>query len=183
LLKTFNSDDWSRLSSYHLSLRGTRIDFVDSSRSLCRIRSKHPNIFTIFEIGQQDQIHFIATEYIDGLSLRQIISKESFRIEQSIRLGDSDRVGTQRQHTLQESFTAISNLTTIMVRSDGFVKVLDFGLAKLGEHTSRTSDPEAATLQVVQTDPGKIMGTAITCHLKQTRGLQLDERTDIWSWE
>src|SRR5215204_1797343 len=140
----------------------------------------HPNIFTIFEIGQQDQIHFIATEYIDGLSLRQIISKESVRIEQVLDWGTQIASALAAAHAAGIIHRDIKP-DNIMVRRDGFVKVLDFGLAKLGEYTSRTSDPEAATLQVVQTDPGKIMGTANYMSPEQTRGLQLDERTDIWS--
>ena len=140
----------------------------------------HPNIFTIFEIGQKDEIHFIATEYIDGLSLRQIISKESVRTEQVLDWGVQIASALAAAHTAGIIHRDIKP-DNIMVRRDGFVKVLDFGLAKLGEYTGRTSDPEAATLQVVQTDPGKIMGTANYMSPEQTRGMQLDERTDIWS--
>jgi serine/threonine protein kinase/Tol biopolymer transport system component len=140
----------------------------------------HPNIFTIFEIGQKDEIHFIATEYIEGLSLRQIISKESVGIEQALDWGTQIASALAAAHAAGIIHRDIKP-DNIMVRRDGFVKVLDFGLAKLGEYTSRTSDPEAATLQVVQTDPGKIMGTANYMSPEQTRGLQLDERTDIWS--
>jgi eukaryotic-like serine/threonine-protein kinase len=140
----------------------------------------HPNIFTIFEIGQKDEIHFIATEYIEGMSLRQIISKESVRIEQVLDWGSQIASALAAAHAAGIIHRDIKP-DNIMVRRDGFVKVLDFGLAKLGEYTSRTSDPEAATLQVVQTDPGKIMGTANYMSPEQTRALQLDERTDIWS--
>ena len=140
----------------------------------------HPNIFTIFEIGEKDEIHFIATEYIEGLSLRQIISKESVRIEQILDWGTQIASALAAAHDAGIIHRDIKP-DNIMVRRDGFVKVLDFGLAKLGEYTSRTSDPEAATLQVVQTDPGKIMGTANYMSPEQTRGQQLDERTDIWS--
>src|SRR6476660_8337120 len=140
----------------------------------------HPNIFTIFEIGHHDEIHFIATEYIEGRSLRQIISKESVRIEQVLDWGSQIALALAAAHAAGIIHRDIKP-DNIMVRRDGFVKVLDFGLAKLSEYKNLASDPEAATLQVIQTDPGKVMGTASYMSPEQTRGLQLDERTDIWS--
>ncbi len=140
----------------------------------------HPNIFTIFEIGQQDQIHFIATEYIDGMSLRQIINQRSVQIEQVLDWGTQIASALAAAHAAGIIHRDVKP-DNIMVRRDGFVKVLDFGLAKLNEYTNLASDPEAATVQVIQTDPGKVMGTASYMSPEQTRGLQLDERTDIWS--
>jgi eukaryotic-like serine/threonine-protein kinase len=140
----------------------------------------HPNIFTIFEIGQQDEIHFIATEYIEGRSLRQIINKGSVEIEQILDWGTQIASALAAAHSAGIIHRDIKP-DNIMVRRDGFVKVLDFGLAKLSEYTNLASDPEAATVQVIQTDPGKVMGTASYMSPEQTRGLQLDERTDIWS--
>jgi serine/threonine protein kinase len=67
----------------------------------------------------------------------------------------------------------------IMVRRDGYVKVLDFGLAKLAEPQTHRSDPEAAT--IVKTEPGIIMGTASYMSPEQARGQEVDARTDIWS--
>jgi Serine/threonine protein kinase len=140
----------------------------------------HPNIFTIFEIGHHDEIHFIATEYIEGRSLRQIIADDAVRLDQVLDWGTQIASALAAAHSAGIIHRDIKP-DNIMVRRDGFVKVLDFGLAKLSEYTNRTSDPEAATMQVVQTDPGKIMGTANYMSPEQTRGLQLDERTDIWS--
>ena len=140
----------------------------------------HPNIFTIFEIGQQDEIYFIATEYIEGRSLRQIIDEGSVRIDQVLDWGTQIASALAAAHIAGIIHRDIKP-DNVMIRRDGFVKVLDFGLAKLSEYTNRISDPEAATMQVVQTDPGKIMGTANYMSPEQTRGLQLDERTDIWS--
>src|SRR5947199_6578433 len=69
----------------------------------------------------------------------------------------------------------------IMVRHDGYVKVLDFGLAKLTEYQRLISDPEAETIHAVKTEPGMVMGTASYMSPEQARGLRVDERTDIWS--
>ncbi|HEX6732187.1 MAG TPA: protein kinase [Pyrinomonadaceae bacterium] len=140
----------------------------------------HPNILTIFEIGQHGDTHFIATEYIDGQSLRQLITQEPVQLFQVLDWGTQIASALAAAHAAGIIHRDIKP-DNIMVRHDGFVKVLDFGLAKLGEYRNLASDPEAATLQVIQTDPGKVMGTVSYMSPEQTRGLQLDERTDIWS--
>jgi len=140
----------------------------------------HPNIFTIFEIGQHDASHFIVTEYIDGQSLRQLTSQGPIELHQVLDWGTQIASALAAAHTAKIIHRDIKP-DNIMVRRDGYVKVLDFGLAKLSESRNLASDPEAATLQVIQTDPGKVMGTVSYMSPEQTRGLQLDERTDIWS--
>jgi len=140
----------------------------------------HPNILTIFEIGQQGDTHYIATEYIEGHSLRQFITNEPVQLHQVLDWGTQIASALAAAHTAKIIHRDIKP-DNIMVRRDGYVKVLDFGLAKLTEYKNLASDPEAATVQVVQTDPGKVMGTASYMSPEQTRGLQLDERTDIWS--
>ncbi|HET6668814.1 MAG TPA: protein kinase [Pyrinomonadaceae bacterium] len=140
----------------------------------------HPNLLTIFEIGQQGDTHFIATEYIDGRSLRQLITQDPVQLYQVLDWGTQIASALAAAHAAGIIHRDIKP-DNIMVRHDGYVKVLDFGLAKLGEYRNLASDPEAATLQVIQTDPGKVMGTASYMSPEQTRGLQLDERTDIWS--
>ena len=140
----------------------------------------HPNIFTIFEIGQHGATHFIVTEYIDGQSLRQLTSQGPIELHQILDWGTQIASALAAAHTAKIIHRDIKP-DNIMVRRDGYVKVLDFGLAKLSESRNLASDPEAATLQVIQTDPGKVMGTVSYMSPEQTRGLQLDERTDIWS--
>jgi serine/threonine protein kinase len=140
----------------------------------------HPNILTIFEIGQQGGTHFIATEYIDGKSLRQFITQEPVQLYQILDWGTQIASALAAAHTAKIIHRDIKP-DNIMVRRDGYVKVLDFGLAKLSEYKNLASDPEAETVQVIQTDPGRVMGTASYMSPEQTRGLQLDERTDIWS--
>ena len=140
----------------------------------------HPNIFTIFEIGQDAATHFIVTEYIDGHSLRQLTTEGPIELHQVLNWGTQIASALAAAHSANIIHRDIKP-DNIMVRRDGYVKVLDFGLAKLSESRNLASDPEAATLQVIQTDPGKIMGTVSYMSPEQTRGLQLDERTDIWS--
>src|SRR5688572_31140820 len=139
----------------------------------------HPNILTIHEIGSEGDTDFIVTEFIDGISLRVLMAKQRLSIEQVLDICSQIASALSAAHTAGIVHRDIKP-ENVMVRRDGYVKVLDFGLAKLnlpGLH----SDSEAATVQVVQTDPGKVMGTAKYMSPEQTRGLQLDERTDIWS--
>ena len=140
----------------------------------------HPNILTIFEIGQHGDTHFIATEYIDGESLRQLTTQGPIPLHRILDLGTQIAAALAAAHAAGIIHRDIKP-DNIMVRRDGYVKVLDFGLAKLSEYKNLASDPEAATVQVIQTDPGKVMGTASYMSPEQTRGLKLDERTDIWS--
>ena len=140
----------------------------------------HPNILTVYEIGHEADTHFIATEYIDGISLRERISKGLVAIEEVLELGTQIASALAAAHAAGIIHRDIKP-DNIMIRGDGYVKVLDFGLAKLADHVGACSDPEAATVQVVKTDPGKVMGTANYMSPEQTRGVELDHRTDIWS--
>src|SRR5215472_12463326 len=98
----------------------------------------HPNIFTIFEIGEQDNIHFIATEYIDGQSLHQLINQEQIQIHQILDWGAQIASGLAAAHAAGIIHRDIKP-DNIMVRRDGYVKVLDFGLAKLCEYKNLAS--------------------------------------------
>ncbi|MBA3513592.1 MAG: protein kinase [Pyrinomonadaceae bacterium] len=140
----------------------------------------HPNILTIHEIGSQGDTHFIVTEFIDGVSLREFMAKEPLPLGQVLdicsqiasALAAAHRAGIVHRDVKPEN---------VMLRRDGYVKVLDFGLAKLTEAQGLHSDSEAATVQVVSTDPGKVMGTARYMSPEQARGLEVNEQTDIWS--
>ncbi len=141
----------------------------------------HPNIITIFEIEQVDSVNFIATEFIDGKTLR-----ESMR-NATMKLGEVLEVAIQSASALSAAHDAgivhrDIKPENIMLRRDGIVKVLDFGLAKLSEQRSSTSvDIDAATLVLIKTDPGMVIGTAFYMSPEQARGLEVDARTDIFS--
>lgn len=140
----------------------------------------HPNILTIYEVGSENGVHFIATEFIDGVSLRERITQQPLTIDQVLEIGGQIASGLAAAHAAGVVHRDIKP-ENVMLRRDGYVKILDFGLAKLSEHSGLQSDPEAATLQVVKTDPGKVMGTANYMSPEQARGLSVDTRTDIWS--
>ncbi|HEV7843314.1 MAG TPA: serine/threonine-protein kinase, partial [Pyrinomonadaceae bacterium] len=140
----------------------------------------HPNIITIHEIEQaNDGSHFIITEFIDGETLRQRMAQGR------MTMGEILDVATQVTGALSAAHEAgiihrDIKPENIMIRRDRYVKVLDFGLAKLaGKVTKGSGDDTAQTLLV--TDPNVVMGTVAYMSPEQARGLKIDERTDIWS--
>src|SRR5262249_26130046 len=143
----------------------------------------HPNILTIYEIGEFEGKHFIATEFIDGQTLRELMNAQ-------IKLRAALDVATQVASALSAAHEAgivhrDIKPENIMARRDGYIKVLDFGLAKLTERFSpdRTTvaESDASTKGLVDTDPGKLMGTARYVSPEQIRGLEADGRSDVFS--
>ena len=142
----------------------------------------HPNILTIYEVGSENDRHFMATEFIDGVTLRRKISDESLGIIEILDIAVQIAGALDEAHAAGIVHRDIKP-ENIMVRRNGYVKLLDFGLAKLTERTiDRSSlDAEASTRVFVQTDVGVVMGTSHYMSPEQTRGLVVDARTDIWS--
>src|SRR3989442_747987 len=141
----------------------------------------HPNILTIHEIEQVDATHFIATEFIDGETLRQHLSLRPMKIAEALDLSLQIASALSAAHAAGIIHRDIKP-ENIMRRRDGIVKVLDFGLAKLSERPDTGGvDTEAATKALVQTEPGVVMGTAAYMSPEQARGLVVDARTDIFS--
>ena len=152
----------------------------------------HPNIITIHEIGQFDGRHFIATEFIDGETLRQRIAESQARVagdkdtsHKTLKVHDILNIAIQTADALAAAHEAgvvhrDIKPENIMVRHrDGYVKVLDFGLAKLTDTAS--VDAEAPTRNQIQTSAGMVMGTVNYMSPEQVRGEQVDSRTDLWS--
>jgi serine/threonine protein kinase/Tfp pilus assembly protein PilF len=140
----------------------------------------HPNIITIHEIDETDSGHFIATEFIDGETLRER------ELKTPLKLGESLDIAAQIASALSAAHAAgivhrDIKPENVMLRRDGIVKVLDFGLAKLAAPSIDSVDREASTRANVNTDPGMVMGTAIYMSPEQARGLPVDTRTDIFS--
>jgi serine/threonine protein kinase len=142
----------------------------------------HPNILTVYEIGEVEGKNYIATELIDGQTVREHLSyKESLQLNTILKIGVQVAEALWAAHQAGIIHRDIKP-ENIMLRKDRYAKVLDFGLAKLTEqHTPDLVDPEASTRFVVKTDPGVVMGTAIYMSPEQARGLEVDARTDIFS--
>jgi serine/threonine protein kinase len=138
----------------------------------------HPNIVTIYELGEADGQHFMVMEYVAGQTLRQ-------RLAERLSLSESLEIGAQVASALQAAHAAgvihrDIKPENVMIRPDGLVKVLDFGLAKLtGQPAEVETDSAAPTM--MRTEAGTILGTVSYMSPEQARGQVVDARTDIFS--
>jgi len=140
----------------------------------------HPNILTIFDIGIEDSTHFIATEFIDGQTLRSALTRARMKLGEVLDIALQAAGALAAAHAAGIIHRDIKP-ENIMVRPDGLVKVLDFGLAKLTETQAPSTDSGARTIARADTDPGTVMGTAAYMSPEQARGQKVDARTDIFS--
>ncbi len=140
----------------------------------------HPNIITIHEIGEIENTHYIATEYVEGETLRQRMGGSRMNVREALdvtlqvagALEAAHRAGIVHRDIKPEN---------VMVRPDGYVKVLDFGLAKLVE-PSTTAAAAGVTIEAgVNTKTGVVMGTPRCMSPEQARGEKADARSDIFS--
>ena len=131
----------------------------------------HPNILTVYEIGTVDEERFIATEYVDGVTLRQRMVRSELSLRDVLDIGiqitsalaSAEEVGLVHRDIKPDN---------IMIRRDGYLKLLDFGLAR----TTTLPDPDLR-----KTDPAVVRGTVFYMSPEQLRGSVLDSRSDIWS--
>jgi eukaryotic-like serine/threonine-protein kinase len=140
----------------------------------------HPNILTIYDIGEQERIHFIATEFVEGQTLRQKLENSFLNLTETLDISVQVAGALVAAHEAGIVHRDIKP-ENIMIRTDGYVKILDFGIAKLIEREPQKSDAEAATLVQSATVPGMILGTAAYMSPEQARGLETDARSDIFS--
>ncbi|HEY0323750.1 MAG TPA: protein kinase [Pyrinomonadaceae bacterium] len=152
--------------------------FIQEAKSASAL--SHPNIITIYEVGEVDDVHFIATEFVDGGTLRQRIGSNELHLDETLEISIQVASALLAAHEAGIIHRDIKP-DNIMLRRDGYVKVLDFGLAKLTEKSNErlSSEPEAMTL--VNTEPGLVVGTVSYMSPEQARGLAVDTRSDIWS--
>ena len=138
----------------------------------------HPNILTIYEFDFVDGTHFIAAEYVKGETLREKIKRGNLSVSEALEIAIQSAGALEAAHRAGVIHRDIKP-ENIMVRDDGYVKVLDFGLAKLHENAPSDADTTAPTAFL--TSPGMIMGTVSYMSPEQARGLDLDPRSDIFS--
>jgi serine/threonine-protein kinase len=152
--------------------------FVQEAKATSALN--HPNILTIYEISEAGGTNFMATEFIDGETLRQCLRREPMKLGIVLGLNIQIAAALSAAHNLGIVHRDIKP-ENIMLRRDGIVKVLDFGLAKLMLHDSTDVDTQAQTKTLLKTDPGTVVGTALYMSPEQARGIEVDARTDIFS--
>ena len=140
----------------------------------------HPNILTIYEVGRDGGLRYIAAEYVHGETLRQRLRRQRPEITEIIEISIqiAAALNAAHEHGIIHRDIKPEN---IMIRDDGLVKILDFGLAKLHTVDPSISEIDAVTQLQINTERGIVMGTAQYLSPEQARGKELDHRTDIWS--
>jgi len=140
----------------------------------------HPNIITIHEIGNVDSNIFIVTEFVEGKSLRELMQSGPIELTRVVDIATQIATALAAAQATGIVHRDIKP-ENVMIRSDGIVKVLDFGLAKLCDSAAAPLDPEAVTRDLMHTSPGVVMGTASYMSPEQAQGLIVDTRSDLWS--
>jgi serine/threonine protein kinase/Tol biopolymer transport system component len=151
--------------------------FEQEARSASALN--HPNIITIYEIQQLGETHVIVTEFVEGETLRERLRRAPLYLSEALNVSIqvSDALSAAHKAGIIHRDIKPEN---VMLRPDGYVKVLDFGLAKLSEQLTSSVAAEAPTIQV-RTGSGIVIGTAGYMSPEQARGVTVDARSDIFS--
>jgi serine/threonine protein kinase len=170
ILPEYFSMDRERLSRFHREARATSL-------------LNHPNIVTVFEIGQMEGCEYIVTEFVEGKTLRDLMRQGQIPFVEMLKIASQVAGALAAAHKAGIIHRDIKP-ENVMIRPDGYVKVLDFGLAKLTDVVGKTASGNlgfTAQSGVNQTTPGMIMGTVSYMSPEQAEGLDTDARTDIWA--
>ncbi len=162
------------ISNYHAAEEERSKRF--QQEALAASALNHPNILTIYEIGEAAGKSFIATEFVDGPTLSSRIEEGSISIDDALNIAIQVASALTAAHAAGIIHRDIKP-ANVIVRKDGLIKVLDFGIAKYIQAGGEDPEKEAAFL----TTPGAVMGTAAYMSPEQARGITIDTRTDLWS--
>src|SRR5688500_3227791 len=154
--------------------------FEQEARAVAAL--SHPNVCVIHEVVETGEgRHCIVMEYVEGVTLRERMAEGRMKVEEALDAAVQIASALSAAHAAGIVHRDIKP-ENIMLRRDGYVKILDFGLAKLVEEESQPLDHEADTRALqLKTQPGMVMGTVGYMSPEQARGLPVDARTDVWS--
>src|SRR5437773_3893661 len=168
-----------KLLPEHLTADETQLSrFKSEARAASALN--HPNILTVYEIGAEGNRQFIATEFIEGMTLRTSLACGRMNLHAALEIAVQVASALAAAHETGVVHRDIKP-ENIMLRPDGYAKVLDFGIAKLTEQRPASDHYEVGTTAVLQTRPGLVLGTGRYMSPEQTRGQKVDARSDIWS--
>jgi serine/threonine protein kinase len=140
-----------------------------------------PNILTVYEFGEVDGLTFIATEFVDGETLRDYLHGKRLKLSEILDITIQVLSALDAAHEARIVHRDIKPENVMLRHRDSVVKVLDFGLAKLTEKKPAEKAQESEAATAIKTAPGIIMGTINYMSPEQAQAAQVDERTDIWS--
>jgi serine/threonine-protein kinase len=171
-----------RLALKVLSTRAVRDEervqrFEREARAISGLN--HPNILTVYDVGHDGGMQFIATEYIEGQTLRTVLERGAIELRQALTIGIQIAEAVAAAHGAGVIHRDLKP-ENVMIRADGYVKVLDFGLAKLASEDTFAGPSEAST-RLAKTRDGIIMGTFNYMAPEQARGNDLDPRADLFA--
>src|SRR5436190_8015936 len=152
--------------------------FVQEAKAASALN--HPNILTVYEIGEYGNSRYIATEFIQGETLRERMRGEPIGLNEAIEISQQTAASLAAAHEAGILHRDVKP-ENIMIRKDGLVKILDFGLAKLTENAAREPMSEDQTRIQLDTQPGVLVGTVAYMSPEQIRGRKVDARSDIFS--
>ena len=147
------------------------------SEALSASALNHPNILTVHEFGVHDGLRYLVTEFIDGETLRQRMNAGPLPVLEALDVAIQVSSALDAAHAAGLIHRDIKP-ENVMRRPDGYVKVLDFGLAKLASTTRAAAENMTVSLR---TTPGTLVGTVGYMSPEQVRGLEADQRADVWS--
>jgi serine/threonine-protein kinase len=152
--------------------------FGQEARTIATLN--HPNILTIYDVGQSDDVRFVATEFVEGETLRAYLDRQRPDLTDAIEIASQVASALGAAHEAGVVHRDIKP-ENVMLRQDGLVKVLDFGLAKLGDSAIIAAGSDEATRMLVETKAGVVLGTFSHMSPEQARGQHVDGRSDIFS--
>src|SRR5262245_62150912 len=171
-----------RLALKILSPRGARDDerlqrFQREARAISALN--HPNILTVYDVGHDRGMQFLATEYVDGLTLRTVLERGPLDLAHALTLAIQITQAVTAAHGAGVIHRDLKP-ENVMIRPDGYVKVLDFGLAKLAAREPAALGPDDET-QLIETRDGVVLGTFRYMAPEQARGTDIDRRADLFA--
>jgi serine/threonine protein kinase len=172
-----------------VALKVLSLEILRDERRMQRFRQEaevasslnQPNILTVYEFGEVEGSTFMATEFIDGETLRDHLREQQFKLGEILDIGIQVLAALDAAHEAHIVHRDMKPENVMIRHRDRVVKVLDFGLAKVAEKKASKKGEASEAATAFKTAPGTIVGTINYLSPEQARGDEVDQRTDIWS--